>query len=207
MGPIEYFYSAHSAFAYLGSARFMAIAAGAGRPIAHKPVDLDRVVAAAGSTAFRARSPAYRSYFFGREIMRWSEERGARVAGRPTHHDNDTTLANCMLVAGVLDGQDVDRLAHALLEAHWRYDADLADPRALRRAGDEHGYDASALLDAAAAPETARAYDANTRDAIARAVFGSPTYIADGDVFYGQDRLEMLERALRRPYATTWSGA
>ena len=61
---IEYFYSAHSAFAYLGSARFMAIAAAANRRIVHRPVDLDRVVEAAGSTAFRARSDAYRSYFF-----------------------------------------------------------------------------------------------------------------------------------------------
>jgi 2-hydroxychromene-2-carboxylate isomerase len=205
--PIEYFYSAHSAFAYLGSARFMEIASAAGRRIAHKPVDLDRVVAAAGSTGFRERSDAYRSYFFNREIMRWSEERGARIQGRPRHHQNDTTLSNCMLIAGVLDGQDMDRLAHALLEAHWRYDADLADAGTLERVGNEHGYDASALLDAAGNAAVTKAYDANTREAIERSVFGSPTYVVDGDLFYGQDRLEMVERALERPYSREWSGA
>ena len=70
MAEIEYFYSAHSAFAYLGSARFMEIAAAAGRRIAHKPVDLRRVVAEAGATAFGARSPKHRAYYFGREIER-----------------------------------------------------------------------------------------------------------------------------------------
>lgn len=204
---ITYFYSAHSAFAYLGSARFMEIASAAGRRIAHRPVDLDRVIEAAGSTAFRQRSDRYRAYFFNREIMRWSEERGAPIPGRPTHHDNDTTLSNCMLVAGVLDGQDMDRLAHGLLEAHWRHDADLADEDTLHRVGAGLGFDAKALLDAARTPPVREAYDANTRDAIGQSVFGSPTYVVDGDMFYGQDRLEMLERALKRPYSRGWSGA
>ena len=48
-------------------------------------------------------------------------------------------------------------------------------------------------------------YRANTEEAIRRSVFGSPTYVVDGDMFYRQDRLEMVERALRRPYVATWS--
>ena len=58
MKTIEYFYSAHSAYAYIGSARFMQIAAAAGRRIVHRPMDLDEVVAAAGSSGFRERSDA-----------------------------------------------------------------------------------------------------------------------------------------------------
>ncbi len=53
----------------------------------------------------------------------------------------------------------------------------------------------------------AQAYGANTQEAIDRSLFGSPTYVVDGDVFYGQDRLEMMERALKRPYSREWSGA
>ena len=77
MAEIEYFYSAHSAFAYLGSARFMAIARAAGRRIAHKPIDLRRVVAVTGPGATNGRTPARRAYFSGREIERWAEARGA----------------------------------------------------------------------------------------------------------------------------------
>lgn len=202
---IEYFYAAHSAFAYLGSARFMAIAAAAGRRISHKPVDLRRVVAEAGAVPFGRRSKPHAAYFFGREIERWSEERGAPWIGRiPTHHAKDITLPNGMLIAGIARGLNVDRLAHALLEAHWRDDADLADRSSLAAIGQSAGIDPTPLLDAALSAEVQAIYQANTEEAIRRSVFGSPTYFVDGDMFYGQDRLEMLERSLRSPYAGRW---
>ena len=205
MADIEYFYAAHSAFAYLGSARFMEIAAAAGRRIVHKPVALNRVIEAVGSTAFSARGKAHRAYFFRREIERWSEHRNAPVMdGRPTHHDNDLNLPNGMLIAGVEQGHNVDRLAHAMLEAHWRDDADLADRATLAGLGRGVDLDPEPLLDAALSAEIQAIHEANTVEAIERSVFGSPTYFVDGDMFYGQDRLEVVERALRQPYAGTW---
>jgi len=202
---IEYFYAAHSAFAYLGSARFMQIAKAAGRRIVHKPIDLRRVVAESGAGPFGKRSKAHVAYFFGREIERWSEQRDAPTVGRiPTHHANDITLPNCVLIAAIDRGLDVDRLAHALLEAHWARDADLADPASLAIIARGVGIDAVPLLAAAPTPEVRRQYEANTEEAIRRSVFGSPTYVVDGDMFYGQDRLEMVERALQRPFAHTW---
>ncbi len=199
---IEYFYSAHSAFAYLGSARFMAIAAAAGRRIVHRPVDLRRVVAEAGGLPFGRRSKAHLHYFFHREIERWSEERNAPWFGRtPTHHAHGIALVNGMVIAGVERKLNVDRLADALLEAHWRHDADLADAATLAEIGRAAGYDPAPLLDAALSAPVQAIYQANTEEAISRSVFGSPTYFVDGDMFYGQDRLEMIERALKRPYA------
>jgi 2-hydroxychromene-2-carboxylate isomerase len=47
-------------------------------------------------------------------------------------------------------------------------------------------------------------YETNTEEAIRRSVFGSPTYFVDGDMFYGQDHLAQVERALRQPYAGDW---
>jgi 2-hydroxychromene-2-carboxylate isomerase len=47
---------------------------------------------------------------------------------------------------------------------------------------------------------TSAPVSANTAEAIARGIFGSPTYFVRGDMFYGQDRLEMLERAISRPF-------
>lgn len=199
---IEYFYAAHSAFAYLGSKRFMEIAAKAGRQIVHRPVDLRLVVARAGSVPFGERSKAHYEYFFGREISRWSQERGAPVLGYvPTHHQNDIGLPNCFLIAGTEQGLVIDELAHRLLEAHWKEDADLADRATLARLGRETGVDPAPLLEAADSPEIRAIYDRYTQEAIDRHVFGSPTYFVDGDMFYGQDRLEMVERALVKPYA------
>ena len=206
MSEIEYFYSAHSAYAYLGSARFMEIARTANRRIAHKPMDLRKVVAITGPGPTNGLTPDRRAYFSGREIERWAEFRVAPVMqGFPTHHDEDMTLPNGMLIAGLLQGINVDRLAHRLLEAHWRDDADLADSETLAQLGMASGVDSESLLEAALSPEAQAVYASNTEEAISRSVFGSPTYFVDGDMFYGQDHLEMVERALRRPFAGTWS--
>jgi 2-hydroxychromene-2-carboxylate isomerase len=205
VSEIEYFYSAHSAYAYLGSARFAEIARAANRRIAHKPMDLRKVVAITGPGSTNGLTPERRSYFSGREIERWAEFRSAPVMqGIPNHHGNDMTLPNGMLIAGLLQGIDIDRLAHRLLEAHWRDDADLADRETLSKLGDSSGIDPEALLEAALSSEVQAVYASNTREAIDRSVFGSPTYFVDGDMFYGQDHLEMLERALERPFAGPW---
>ncbi|HKK31630.1 MAG TPA: 2-hydroxychromene-2-carboxylate isomerase, partial [Alphaproteobacteria bacterium] len=189
MPTIEYFYAAHSAYAYLGSAKLMEIAAESGAEIIHRPMDLRRVVPAAGSIPTSERTAAHRAYFFGREIQRWSEERGAPVVkGTPTHHYNDIALPNCFLIAAMEAGHNIDRLAHALLEAHWRDDADLANPPTLARLAAGLGLDGESLLAAAETPATTGLYERYTQEAIDRSVFGSPTYFVDGDMFYGQDR-------------------
>ena len=116
MADIEYFYSAHSSFAYLGSARFMEIARAGNRRIAHRPIDLNLVVEATGPGWSGDRTPSRRAYFFGRDKEHWAEVRSVAMLGRrPTHHDNDMTLANCMVIAGIEQGVDVDTLAHAML--------------------------------------------------------------------------------------------
>ncbi|MDP6687965.1 MAG: 2-hydroxychromene-2-carboxylate isomerase [Alphaproteobacteria bacterium] len=208
MPAIEYFYSAHSAFAYLGSARLMQIAGAAGATIVHKPVNLLRVMVESSAGSTRERGDRHRAYYFGREIERWAEWRNAPVVtGMPTHHWNDTALCNGMLIAGIEQGHNVDRLAHAMLEAHWRDDADLADRDTLSKLANEVDLDPAPLLDAALSPSISAVYLANTEEAIRRSVFGSPTYFVDGDMFYGQDHLEFVERALVQPFAGVWPRA
>ena len=205
MSEIEYFYSAHSAYTYLGSARLMELSRTANRRIAHRPMDLRKVVAVTGPGSTNSLTPGRRDYFSGREIERWAQFRSAPVMqGIPTYHDKDMTLPNGMLIAGLLQGMNVNRLAHGMLEAHWRDDADLTDSATLTRLGIAAGVDPGPLLDAALSAEVLAVYAANTDEAIERSVFGSPTYFVDGDMFYGQDHLEMIERALERPFAGEW---
>jgi 2-hydroxychromene-2-carboxylate isomerase len=205
MATIEYFYSAHSAYAYLGSALLKKIAEAARAEIVHRPMDLRRVVEMASPIGFAARTPQHKAYFFKREIDRWAEYRNAPVLGfRPTHHDNDTELCNGMLIAGLQQGIDIWDLAHAMLEAHWRHDADLADEETLVRLARDVGVDAAPLLASALSDDVQAIYRQNTGEAVSRSVFGSPTYFVDGDMFYGQDHLELVERALEQPFAGDW---
>ena len=201
MATIEYFYAGHSAYAYLGSAKLMEIVTASGATLVHKPNDLRLVVPASGSIPTTERTDNHRAYFFGREIDRWAEQRNAPVVqGMPTHHHKDIELPNCFLIAAGETGPAIDALAHAFLEQHWRYDADLSDSATLVRITNELGLDGDALLAKARSDEAKTQYEKNTDEAIARSVFGSPTYFVDGDMFYGQDRLEFVERALKQPY-------
>lgn len=201
MRSIEYFYSAHSAFAYIGSARLRQICAAHECRLVHRPIMLSPVVEATAGQPFAARSPAHVDYYFGREIERWAEMRNVPIiAHRPTHHDNSLRLSNGMLIAADQLGADVDGLSHALLEAHWRDDIDLADPEALSRAARAAGIDPAPLLTAALSADIQGIHERNTAEAIERSVFGSPTYFLGGDMFYGQDHLDMLARALERPF-------
>jgi len=198
---IAYFYSAHSAFAYLGSKYFMALAKRTGQDIVHRPFYLDSAVESVGAGTFSERSKAHVDYYFGREIKRWSEYRDAPVVeGIPTHHFNDMTLANCTLIAAAEAGLNIDNLAHACLGADWGDDADLADLATLERVASGAGYDAERFFAAAGSDATKALYNRYTTEAIERNVFGSPTYFVDGDMFYGQDRLELVERAIKQPF-------
>lgn len=204
MKTIEYFYSAHSAFAYIGSKRVIEISREKNCRLVHRPVELRGVVAAAGGQPTAERTVAHINYFFGREIERWAELRKVPIVDfRPTYHDKPLDLSNGMLIAAIEQGADIDALSHALLEAHWRDDADLDNPDALAAAASGAGIDPAPLLGAALTPEIQAIHKANTDEAIARGIFGSPTYFVDGDMFYGQDHLEMLERAIDEPFTAT----
>jgi 2-hydroxychromene-2-carboxylate isomerase len=203
MAEIEYFYAAHSAYAYLGSARLMEIAATAGRTITHKPYDLRVGIVGIGSKTIGERTAGHLEYFFGREVERWSEYRNAPVKKRlPTHHHKSITPPNTMLIAGIVQGLNIDRLAHAMLEQHWRDDVDLADKDTLASIARSVDIDPEPLFAASGSKEVLDIYEANTQEAIERSVFGSPAYFVDGDMFYGQDRLELVERALNKPFTT-----
>jgi 2-hydroxychromene-2-carboxylate isomerase len=205
MASIEYFYSAHSAYAYLGSSLFLKTAKAAGRTIVHKPYFLTAGIAGVGSPPTRDRAPAARNYYFGREIERWGEHRGVDVLGAaPPNHWNDMTLANCLLIAAADAPEGADALSDALLEAHWRDSADLADRGVLASLTLGVGLESDRLLGQAETDAVRAQYEANTAEAIKRTVFGSPTYFVDGDMFYGQDHLEMIERACRQPYKGAW---
>jgi 2-hydroxychromene-2-carboxylate isomerase len=206
MAEIEYFYGANSAFAYLGMARLIEIAQDTGRRIIHRPVKLGDVVGAARPQGFKGRSPEHYAYYFGREIERWAEHRDLAVKGGiPANHGNSTTLANTMLIVAAAEAQKPDQLAFAFMQAHWRDHADLGDEATLRALATGLELDADALVAAANGDAALATLAANTAEAIKRSVFGSPTYFIDGDMFYGQDRLEQVERAISRPFAKVWS--
>ena len=202
MAEIEYFYAAYSGYAYLGSKKFMEITAQGDHTINHKPFDLRVSMDAIGGQPFHERTIDNLEYFFGRELERWSEFRDAPIFKRsPTYHGNSITPSNTMLIAALVRGINIDKFAHEMMEQHWAHDCDLANFNTLASIARQVGIDPSPLLEIASSQEVLKIYEENTREAIKRSVFGSPTYFIDGDMFYGQDHLELVERALIEPFS------
>lgn len=146
-------------------------------------------------------------YFFGREIERWAEYRDVPVIRfRPTYHDADYSLASGMIITLGETGQETDAMAHRLLEAHWHENADLSDTETLAAVAAELGHNPTTLLDQAGSEQIQQKLRDNSAWARTFNIFGSPTYVVDGDPFYGQDHLSLVERALARPFRpSTWT--
>ena len=82
------------------------------------------------------------------------------------------------------------------MRARWAEERDIADPATLAAIATTLGQDAKALAARAADPAIAARYQADTQEAIARQVFGAPTYVYRDELFWGQDRLDFLGRKL-----------
>jgi 2-hydroxychromene-2-carboxylate isomerase len=192
---IEYYFTPVSPWTYLGHDRFLALAASAGATVEYKPTDYGKVFPISGGLPLGKRAPqrqAYRLF----EMKRWSSHLGLALNPHPKFFPVSADLAARFLVAADRGGADMGRLLSAVTRAVWAEERDIADPTTLIALAESVGIDGRALLDAADGEAVRTAYEAHTEDAIAAQVFGAPTYIYRGEPFWGQDRLDFLERAL-----------
>lgn len=201
MRSIDYYVWLMSDWAYLGQVRFSQMATRHGVSINYIPMRMQDVYAASGGIVLEKRSWQRRAYRI-EELKRWSVRLGISVNIEPGYFPVDVDVASCMVIAVQKRGLNVDNLASAMMRAIWVEDENLADRDALLRIADGAGYDAIALLDAAAAPDVRQEYASNTARALEAGVFGSPFYVFNGERFWGQDRLEMLEERMIRAKGT-----
>jgi 2-hydroxychromene-2-carboxylate isomerase len=196
---IDYYLSPMSPWTYLGHERFAALARKYGAAIDVKPVDFGKIFPASGGLPLAKRAPQRQRYRLV-ELARWREALGLPLTLQPKYFPYDTTLASLLVIAAKQrEGQgSAMQLAGALLRATWVEERDMGDESQLAAVAAEQRLDAPALLALARSAPTAAEYERLTREAIDRDVFGAPTYVLDGELFWGQDRLDLLERKLSR---------
>ena len=192
---VQYWFSTASPWTWLGSERFAELVRRSGARVEVLPVDLGAVFAATGGTPFPQRSPARQTYRQ-LELARWSRRLGIPVTLEPRYYPVDRGPSSRMLIAANHAGLDALALSHAVLRAIWVEDRDIADWQVLARIADESGLDGQALVRAAGHSQVERQYLENSRRAIEAGVFGSPTFVVDGERFWGQDRLDFLAERL-----------
>ncbi len=191
---VDYYLSPVSPWTYLGHERFVAITRRHGASVNVKPVDLGRVFPVSGGLPLAKRAPQRQAYRLV-ELKRWREFLGVPLNLKPKFFPvpaDEAALA--IIAADAAGGSEAGlRLAGALMRACWAEDRDISDPATLERIAAECGTAAPGAQARAAAKAK---FDAYTQEAIDQQVFGAPSYVYKGAIYWGQDRLDFLDRAL-----------
>lgn len=194
---VDYYASLNSPWTHLGAARIEALAARYGASLRIFPVDFGTIFAASGGLPLPRRSPQRQAYRM-MELRRWREKLGIPIQLSPKFFPHDELPATGRVIALREAGDDAGaiRLAHRVLKALWEEEQNPADPATLARLIGECGLDAAAVMREGADPQWAERRAADSQAALARGVFGAPSYVIGEEIFWGQDRLEFVEARL-----------
>ncbi|MCZ4281276.1 2-hydroxychromene-2-carboxylate isomerase [Kiloniella laminariae] len=197
---IDYYHFLLSPWSYLGIKHFNQVVAKHGAQVNYKPIDVMETFENMGGTPPAKRHPA-RQRFRMDELKRWSDYLNVPMNFQPAFWPADQSLAARMVLAAAeleTVQQGSGKLSDAILTAVWAEERNIADETTLAEIATSCGFESDTLVDLAKNDAISARYKATTAEAHARDVFGSPTYIYRDEIFWGQDRIDFLDRALEK---------
>ena len=194
---IDYYFTPQSPWTYLGHERFDRMARAAGATVNVLPADFGKVFPASGGLPLAKRAPqrqAYRPV----DLARFSGQLKLPLNLKPKFFPvAGDDAARLIIAVGRHDGMDAAmKLSGVIFAAVWVQERDIAAADTLRQLLLDAQLPAQRLDDSRDG-EVQQLYEANTAKALETGVFGAPSYVIDGEIFWGQDRLEFVEQALR----------
>ena len=191
MPQIDYFFAAISPFVYLGGQRLEAIAAKHGATLRYVPIDAPALFPRTGGQVLADRHPSRKAYRL-QELKRWSARLAMPLNLLPAYFPvNPAPASYAIIAAGHVGGGDLGGLVHAFPRAVWAEGRNISDDDVVKDILAQNGFDRGIadkyMLMAA---ET---YASNLEEAVARGVFGVPSYVVGDQIFWGQDRLDDLD--------------
>jgi carboxymethylenebutenolidase len=196
---IDYYFAPNSPWAYLGHQRFQDIARQHGAEIRVLPVDLGgRVFPLTGGLPLAKRAPQRQAYRL-QELQRFSEWLNAPLNPTPSYFPvNPDDAARLIVAVDLHDGPEAAMaLTGAVMRAVWVEEKNIADEATLAELVKAQGLKLARLDDAHTQRVHLR-YEEDSQRAIDAGVFGAPSYVIDGEIFWGQDRLDFVERRLQQ---------
>ena len=190
---VDYYHFLISPWSYLAIERFNSLKERTGITVNYLPIDVGSTFGNMGGVPPAKRHPS-RQRFRMDELKRWSAHLNVPMNFTPAYFPADQTIAACMVYAATAD--QAAALSDAFLTAVWRDEKNIADTDTLVAIANDCGIDGAALLAAADTDAMRQKLMNVTAQAHEKDVFGSPTYSVDGELFWGQDRLDFLERAI-----------
>jgi 2-hydroxychromene-2-carboxylate isomerase len=196
---IDYFFTPQSPWTYLGHERFAAMAKAAKASVNVLPVNLGgKVFPVSGGLPLAQRAPQRQAYRLV-ELQRFSAQLGLPLTLHPKFFPvADAAAARLIIAVDLHDGADAAMaMTGTVTRAVWVEERNIADEPTLAALLATLGLPAQRLAEAQSQDVHAR-FDAHTQRAIDSGVFGAPTYVVDGEMFWGQDRLDFVQRRLAR---------
>lgn len=192
---IDYYFSVVSPFTYLGDKRFQELAKAHATRIIYHPLSSPDLFPATGGQLLKDRAQHRKDYRIV-ELKRWRDHLGLAINIQPQFFPVPEAPASKLILAVQEAGHDAGALVSWLLKAVWVDELDVSDADTLVTLANAAGLDGAAMLDASQDASFDQAFADTTQAAITRGVFGYPSYIYKDELFWGQDRLDFLERAL-----------
>jgi 2-hydroxychromene-2-carboxylate isomerase len=190
--PIDFYFACVSPWSYLAIDELKRISEAHGRTVNYKPTDVGRSWREAGAGQPLGNRPQILQDYRLVELPRWAKWRGTELNSHPKHFPAPFQLSSHTIIAARQTGADVYPLTRALMRGCWVDELDIADPDTVAKLADDVGLDGAALLSAAESQAVADEMSANTDEALAAGAWSVPSFVVDGEVFFGQDRLEMI---------------
>jgi 2-hydroxychromene-2-carboxylate isomerase len=191
---IEYFFDVGSPTAYLAWTQLPKIAAETGAEVAWRPMLLGGVFKATGN-ASPVTVPA-KGRWMNDDIARWARRYGVPFAFNPHFPINTLTLMRGAAGLQMRRPADFLRYLDVVERAMWEAPKNLGDPAVLAATLAAAGFDADEVIALVSDPEVKAKLVATTEEAVARGVFGAPTFFVGDAMFFGQDRLDFVREAL-----------
>ena len=193
---LDYYFAPQSPWMYLGHARLTEMLQRTNTEVRVRPVDFGQIFSVSGGLPLPQRAPQRQAYRLV-ELRRFSEALGVPLNPQPRHFPLPGDPAALLITAvATHDGAAAAmRLTGAIGQAIWAQERHMADAAELAAVLSECGLDAQRLAQAHDADNRAL-YAQHTREAVDAGVFGAPSYVVDGEIFWGQDRLDFVERCL-----------
>ena len=194
---VDYYFTPQSPWTYLGHERFAQVARAANAKVRVLPIDLGgKVFPISGGLPVGQRAPQRQAYRLV-ELQRYSDHLRAPINLKPKYFPVGGDDASRLIIAVDLhDGSDAAmKIAGAVFGAVWVRERHIGDEKVLAELLAECGLD-PARLEQSHSQAVQERYEANTQQAIDAGVFGAPSYVIDGEIFWGQDRLDFVERRL-----------
>jgi 2-hydroxychromene-2-carboxylate isomerase len=194
---VDYYFAPQSPWAYLGHQRLADIAHKTGATIRVMPIDLGgKVFPISGGLPLGQRAPQRQAYRL-LELQRFGRHLNVPLNLKPKYFPvGGDDAARLIIAADLAQGaQAAMAIAGAILAACWAQERNMADDKVLAELLQEQNLPVS-LLEQSHSQAVQVRYEACTQAAIDAGVFGAPSYVIDGEIFWGQDRLDFVERAL-----------